>query len=242
MEYQNKLRILEKTVTQAGLEWNPDFLARFEAYLSLLLEERGRQRIIGPTDPDEIINQHFQDSVQPLHLEKPSKSNKWLDIGSGAGLPGIPISILNPSASIYLLETSHKRVSFLKKVKAELALSYLEVLEGRAEDFAHDQKYRGQFQVVLARAVSSLPVLIELGLPFLKSGGYLFAQKGPKAEEEIKESVVALKKVGGVLESTFHYTLSEEESGLRIIKIKKTGKVPNIYPRKAGIPQKNPLK
>lgn len=242
MEHLKYLQILREPIQNTGIPWTPNILDRFNKYLSLLLEERKKQRIIGTSDPNEIINFHFLDSIQPLNVKTPERENLWLDIGTGAGLPGIPLSILNPHSPIFLLETSHKRASFLRKVKMELSLKKLEVLEGRAEEFAHKTEYRERFEVVLARALAPLPVLIELSLPFLKPGGYLLAMKGPKSEEEISESSEALEKLGGVVEPSFKYTLGESHSHLKIIPIKKIGNSQANYPRKAGIPQKRPLK
>lgn len=187
----------------------------------------------------EIVVYHFLDSLLPLPLF-PLKEGKLVDIGTGAGFPGIPLKIIQPRFSLYLLEANKKKVRFLKELRRRLGLEF-EILEGRAEDIAKIPLYREQFDLAVGRAVAPLPVLLEYSLPFLKVGGYLIAYKGPKLTEEISTVERALAVLGGRLERIASATLPITGEKRMFAIFLKERETPQNYPRRAGIPAKRPL-
>lgn len=191
-------------------------------------------------EEQDIIVYHFLDSLLPLPFF-PKKEGKLIDIGTGAGFPGIPLKIFEPGFSLHLLEANRKKLLFLRHLRVKLGLEF-EILEGRAEVIAKLPQYRENFDLAVARAVASLPVLLEYSLPFLKIGGYFIAYKGPKLEEEIGILDKALAILGGRLEKIEEATLpirGEKRMFAIFLKEKET---PPSYPRRAGIPAKRPLK
>lgn len=169
-----------------------------------------------------------------------SPGQRLLDLGSGAGLPGLPIKIAWPLVELVLLDANARRCQFLRDVAAELALADVEVLEGRAESLGHEARLRGGFDLVVSRAMAPLPVLIEYALPFLKIGGILAASKGSSALAEITASTAALHELGGVIEAVAPF-LPPNGQPQSIIIVRKQTETPPRYPRRTGIPAKRPL-
>lgn len=212
----------------------------FYIYLKELRKWNKRFNLTAYEKERDIIIYHFFDSLLPLSLF-PLKEGKLLDIGTGAGFPGIPLKIIQQSYSLYLLEVNKKRILFLKNLREKLRLEF-ELLEGRAEDVARLPEHRETYDLAVARAVASLPVLLEYGLPFLRVGGYFIAYKGPKLAEEIDISKRALGILGGRIENVLERELPfTEEKRMFAIFFKESATPPN-YPRRAGIPAKRPLK
>ncbi|MGI5892018.1 MAG: 16S rRNA (guanine(527)-N(7))-methyltransferase RsmG [Bacillota bacterium] len=185
------------------------------------------------------IIKHYIDSllVEPLLPQE----GKVVDIGSGAGYPGIPLAIMRPSAQFLLLDSSKKRCGFLEQVKNQLELNNVSVLCSRAETMARDPHLRGTISVVIARAVSSLPVLLEYALPFLAPKGIFLAMKGPNLQEELTNSSNALSVLGAKTELIKKYILPDTEETRYVAVIRKTDYCPDKCPRRAGKPEKHPL-
>ena len=212
---------------------------KFDKYLELLQEWNNKINLTAITDKDGIELKHFYDS---LTISEYIKSNSSLiDVGTGAGFPGIPLKIKDESIKLTLLDSLNKRLLFLEEVEKELKLENVENVHGRAEDIGQDKKYREKFDYATSRAVARLSVLVEYLLPFVKLGGYCICMKGPNIEEELKDAEKAIKILGGEIEKIDNFKLENDENERNIIIIKKIKNTPKQYPRKAGIPTKEPI-
>ena len=190
-------------------------------------------------DEKEIIVKHFIDSLTILKYIK--DYDKIIDVGTGAGLPGIPLKIVNDTLKLTLLDSLNKRINFLKEVENKLDLNNIEFVHGRAEDIAQDIKYREKYHISCSRAVARLNVLAEYCLPYVKIGGKFICMKGPNANEEIKEAKTPIKILGGQIEGIEEIALPDGENNRTIVIITKVKETPICYPRKAGKPSREPL-
>lgn len=211
----------------------------FNRYMEILLQWNQKINLTAITDRNEINIKHFVDSLTiSKYIDKKAKV---IDIGTGAGFPGIPLKIADENLNVTLVDSLAKRVSFLNEVINELNLKEINAIHSRAEDLAHDANYRESYDVAVSRAVAKLSTLLEYMLPFVKVGGICICMKGPKISEELENSQVAIKKLGGELEKIDNFFLSNTEYERNIIIIKKKYNTPKMYPRNAGIPGKCPL-
>lgn len=235
---------LEMEKIQKALERNSNFsihereeLAR---YAEMLLDKNQYMNLTAITEGNEFYVKHLIDSLSLLPILKTLEpGHKVLDIGSGAGLPGIPLKIMRKDLDFTLLDSLLKRLKFIDDVIRELKLTGIQTLHSRAEDAGADKEFREQFDVVTARAVASLPILLELGVPFMKIGGEFIAMKGSK--DESSEAEKACKLLGVVLEEELQLDLPEGGGSRNLLRYRKVKMTPLNYPRKAGIPNKNPL-
>ena len=212
---------------------------KFNKYLELLQEWNNKINLTAITEKEEIELKHFYDS---LTISKYIKSGSSLiDVGTGAGFPGIPLKIKDESIKLTLLDSLNKRLIFLEEVEKELELKNVVNIHGRAEDYGKDKKYREKYDYATSRAVARLSVLVEYLLPFVKVGGYCICMKGPNIEEEIKDSEKAIRVLGGEIEKIDNFKLENDDNERNIIIIKKVKNTPKQYPRKAGIPTKEPI-
>lgn len=212
---------------------------RFETYLSELLEWNRALNLIGTLDPREVIVKHFLDSMatkQSGLLEGPKRT---VDIGSGAGFPGLPLRIVCPGTKLVIVESSGKKADFLAHLTKRLDLD-AGLVRDRVEVYGQGSGRSG-FDVALARGLASLPVLIEYGLPLLKVGGSLVALKGPKAQEEAKSAKAALAAVGGILGDVKKVDVPFLEGERFLVVVEKASETPARYPRRSGMPAKRPL-
>ncbi len=216
-----------------------EMMNRFQKFSDLLREWNEKINLTAITDPEEVELKHFIDSLTILQTGKISGS--LIDIGCGAGFPSFPIKIACPEVEVTLLDSLNKRVLFQNEVIAELGLTKVHTVHARGEDGGKNPALREQFDVATARAVSSLPSLVELCVPFVKVGGYFIAMKGANAEEELEASQRALKELGATVESVLRFTLPFSEDKRTIIVIKKLQKTLPKYPRNAPKPIKQPL-
>ena len=238
MEEKEFLEDLIRKASQLGIHLSEEKAHLYYQYMELLLEWNEKINLTAITDPHEIILKHFIDSLTALPYI-PEKGNV-LDIGTGAGFPGIPLKIVNNN-SYTLMDSLNKRITFLQEVIKELRLEDIEVVHARAEDYARNNEKREKYQVVIARAVASLNILVEYMLPMLQIGGVAICMKGSQIEQEIVNAKKAIEILGGKLETVEQFKLPESNISRTIIVIKKIKNTPNIYPRKAGIPTKKPL-
>lgn len=213
---------------------------KFEKYKDLLLEWNEKINLTAITEEDEIILKHFIDSCSILkYIEN---NQKIIDIGTGAGFPGIPLKIMNESLNITLVDSLNKRVNFLNEVIKELELKNIEAIHSRAEDIGKDDKYREKYDIATSRAVANLSTLLEYLMPFVKVNGMCICMKGPNIEEELNEAKKAIKEFGGKLEEVYNFKLPNSDIERNIIIVRKIEKIKLKYPRKAGIPAKEPIK
>lgn len=213
-------------------------MQKFFSYMELLLEWNQKMNLTAITDPKEIILKHFIDSmtISPYIEEE----KKVIDVGTGAGFPGIPLAIICPNTSFTLIDALNKRISFLKEVVTKLQLSNVVVEHARAEDFAKEN--REKYDIATSRAVANLPVLLEYLLPFVKKEGKCICMKGPNIQEELDEAKKAITVLGGELEKVDYFHLMDTEIERNNVVIKKIKNTPLQYPRKSGIPSKNPIR
>jgi len=223
------------------LDLNEKQLNDFENYLALLLEWNQKINLTAIRDPKEIIVQHFLDSLSVLKLDIIEYDHKLLDIGTGAGFPGIPIKIMRPDISLVLLDSVQKKVGFLSEVIEQLNLQKCQAIHARAEDMAKQSGKREAFHVVLSRAVAEMRILAEYCLPFVKLDGFFVAHKGPSADQELEQAANALKILGGNWVETRLMDVPFSEKTHNLVVVKKTNKTPKNYPRNAGKPKKSPL-
>ena len=209
----------------------------FLLYYDLLLEWNQKMNLTAITEPEEVIQKHFLDSLTCLETGLFFPGCRVIDVGTGAGFPSIPLKIAMPELSIVLLDSLQKRLTFLEEVADRLSLSGLSFCHARAEDAAIKTEYREMFDIAVARAVAPMNVLSELCLPFVKKGGYFVAMKGSRGEEEWADGKGAISLLGGETEKIRKTRIDSHT----IISIKKIANTPKKYPRRAGIPSKKPL-
>lgn len=236
---------LISTLQQAGKEAGFDFTEQqirlFQQYFELLIEGNEKMNLTSITEPQEVAIKHFIDSLTCLNALQLPTGSQVLDVGTGAGFPGIPLKIYREDLKITLMDSLQKRVNFLKDTIEKLGLREIKAVHDRAEDFAQRTEYREKFDLVVSRAVARLNVLAEYCLPCVKLGGYFISQKGPHIEEEVNETAKALAVLGGKLETIKKLNLPISQDGRSMVVIKKEKATPKQYPRKAGLPAKKPI-
>ncbi len=221
----------------------PDKAAALARYAAMIRAERERTALISRRSMDAIERRHFAESLALLGAleERGLLLSPALDIGSGAGFPGLPIEIARPDLRLTLLESNEKKAAFLERVIAELSLDGAGVVTARAEEAGRLPEHRAAYALVLARAVAPLRVLAELALPFLAIDGVLAAPKGSAAPREVREAQAALEELGGTVEETVRLKVSAQGRAPTLLIVRKTGETPERYPRRPGIPRKRPL-
>ncbi|MCD8180082.1 MAG: 16S rRNA (guanine(527)-N(7))-methyltransferase RsmG, partial [Firmicutes bacterium] len=208
-------------------------------YADLLKEWNGKINLTAITDDEGIAEKHFLDSLTALQTGL--VKGRVIDVGTGAGFPGLVLKIAKPEIELTLLDSLNKRINFLKDVCGKCGIDGVELVHSRAEDGGKSIAYRGQFDTVVSRAVANLTVLSEWCIPFLRQGGYFLALKGPLADEELKDAGRVIKILGGRIEDVFNAEIPFTDLKHKIIIIKKVGQTPLKYPRKPGIAAKNPI-
>jgi 16S rRNA (guanine527-N7)-methyltransferase len=227
-----------------GLPLNPKQVEQFHIYYQELITWNERINLTAITDYEEVQIKHFLDSLTvTLALKQPigGEGLRLIDVGAGAGFPGIPLKILLPAIKLTLLEATAKKAAFLQHLRHKLGLDDVEIVVGRAEDIAHETQYREKFDIVLSRAVASLPTLAELTLPFCAIGGSFIAQKKGTIDLEISQATRAISLLGGKLREAKRIDLEEFTDERWLITIDKVLPTPQPYPRRPGIPAKRPL-
>lgn len=231
--------ILAARGAEAQLSFTEEQLAQFTRYYELLVEINKVMNLTAITEPEEVAVKHMVDSL--LAYEDGMQGKTLVDVGTGAGFPGVPLKIYCPSLRVTLVDSLGKRLRFLEQVIDELGLKGIRCEHLRAEDAGRSKKHREQYDYVTARAVARLSVLSEYCLPLAKKGGQFIALKGSRFAEEIEEGEAAVKILGGKIISAEPVKLPGLDDGRAIIKIAKIKATPAQYPRKAGTPEKQPL-
>lgn len=229
-----------------NIEISDDQINCFEKYFELLIEKNKVMNLTAITDKEDVIVKHFIDSIAliPYLTDKGININnklKIIDIGTGAGFPGLPLKIMMPDVKFTLLDSLNKRVSFLNEVIDELKLKDIEALHGRAEDYASDNKYREKYDICVSRAVANLSTLSEYCIPFVKEDGFFISYKAGESEEEINNSKNAIKILGGKINKVEEFVLPGTDASRVFVFIRKQELTDKKYPRKAGVPAKKPL-
>ena len=214
---------------------------QFDRYYELLIEWNRVMNLTGITEYDEVNLKHFTDSLTIVRIKDMENVSTLIDVGTGAGFPGIPVKIAFPHIKVTLLDSLNKRIKFLNQVVEELDLEDVVTLHGRAEDYAKKEEYREQFDLCASRAVANLSTLSEYCLPFIKKGGCFVSYKSADSDEEIQQSESALDILGGKIEKVDKFVLPGSDMGRALVMIEKVKNTPRKYPRKAGVPSKEPL-
>lgn len=225
-----------------NISLNKNQIEQFYRYYELLIEWNKVMNLTTITDYDEVNEKHFIDSLSIVKILDFLDIKTVIDVGTGAGFPGIPLKIVFPHLKIVLLDSLQKRVNFLDTVINEIGLNSIITLHGRAEDFARKSEYREQFDLCVSRAVANLSVLSEYCIPYVKKGGIFIAYKSGNMQEELKQSEIAVKVLGGSIENVEKFNLPQSEIERSLILIRKRKSTEKEYPRKAGVPVKNPIR
>ena len=239
------MSVMEKLIAGAaklGLNLETREIGLFQTYYRELIDWNKRMNLTSITDYEQVQVNHFLDALTVALAWKPESSQpKVIDVGSGAGIPGIPLKIVFPQIQLVLLEATAKKTNFLHHIVEKLSLKDVDIVVGRAEDVAHNNEYREKFDLVLARGVADLAALSELTLPFCSLGGLVIAHKKGDVQEEIKRAENAIKILGGRLKETRSVMLPEFPDNRCLVVIEKISVTPEKYPRRAGMPAKRPI-
>ena len=238
----NKEELLRVSAASMGVELNDTQVQQFIKYYEILVEWNSFMNLTGITEYEEVVQKHFVDSLALCKAMDVHSVSSLIDIGTGAGFPGIPLKIAYPHLKVTLLDSLQKRIKFLNEVVMQLGLEEVETIHGRAEDFAKPSMKRESYDVCVSRAVANLTSLSEYCLPYVNLGGYFVPYKSGKVEEELETSKKAVFLLGGKIEEEVKFDLPDSDISRSLIKIKKVSATPKKYPRKSGMATKEPLK
>jgi 16S rRNA methyltransferase gidB len=233
---------MKEASLEVGIDLTENQYNQFIEYMKLLQEWNEKINLTAITEDEEVIKKHFIDCIKAFKSDAVKSAKTVIDVGTGAGFPGLPIAIMNPNINVTLLDSLNKRINFLNTVVAKLQLKNVVTIHSRAEDGARKVELRENFDVATSRAVANMAVLSEFCLPYVKLNGYFVALKGPAIDEEIREGKKAIETLGGELESIIEVNIEKSDLKHNIVEIKKIRKCPKIYPRKAGSINKKPIK
>ena len=238
----NKEELLKSGAASVGVELNDKQIQQFIKYHEILVEWNSFMNLTGITEYEEVVQKHFVDSLVLCKAIDVNQIESLIDIGTGAGFPGIPLKIAYPHLKVTLLDSLQKRIKFLDEVIMQLGLTEVETIHGRAEDFAKPSMKRESYAVCVSRAVANLASLSEYCLPYVKVDGYFVPYKSGKIDEELSESKKAVFVLGGKIEDEVKFNLPDSDISRSLIKIKKVSGTPKKYPRKSGLATKEPIK
>ena len=238
---QYHLNFFLKDLEELNISLSEKQLIQFMSYYELLIEWNQIMNLTAITDFDEVMKKHFIDSLSLVKAYDVSKTVSLIDIGTGAGFPGIPLKIAFPDLDVTLLDSLNKRVNFLNTVIDQLGLEKIQAFHGRAEDFAKKGKLREQYDICVSRAVANLSTLSEYCLPYVKIGGYFISYKSEKIEEEKKDAEHAISVLGGKIENQIAFMIPNSDIYRNLFIVRKEKETPAKYPRKAGTAAKEPL-
>lgn len=233
--------VFEKGCSQLGIELNDDQKEQFVKFYEYLIEKNKVMNLTGITDFQEVLVKHFLDSLSCVKVSDMSGVKKIIDVGTGAGFPGIPLKIAYPDIEFCLLDSLKKRVNFLEETFQLLNLRKITAIHGRAEEFARDKVHREAYDLCVSRAVSNLATLSEYCLPYVKKGGCFISYKSGKVKEEAQQAEKAVSILGGRIKDIKYFILPGSEIERSLVVIEKTKNTSPKYPRKAGTPLKEPL-
>ncbi len=234
--------VLTKKVKELSIVLNDKQIQQFEQYYNILVEWNKVMNLTAITKYEEVIEKHFLDSLTIVDAINMEKIETLIDVGTGAGFPGIPLKIAFPHLKVTLLDSLNKRIKFLNEVIDLLELDDIKTIHGRAEDYAKQAEYREQYDICVSRAVANLATLSEYCLPYVKVDGLFVPYKSGEINEELKSSEKAVSILGGKVEEVVKFQLPGTDIGRSFVKIHKIKETKKKYPRKAGMPTKEPLK
>lgn len=235
------LTAFEQGLDQLGVKLDETKTQQYIQFYEYLVEKNKVMNLTGITDFQEVLLKHFLDSLCCVKAVNMEKVHTVMDIGTGAGFPGVPLKIMFPHLEACLLDSLNKRVNFLKETFELLKLNNITAIHGRAEEFAKNKAYREKYDLCVSRAVSNLATLSEYCLPYVKVGGSFISYKSGKVKEEVDQAEKAIHLLGGKVEDTLYFNLPGSEIERSLVVIKKVKQTPARFPRKAGTPQKEPI-
>lgn len=238
---QYDLTKFENGLSSIGITLDEKQTSQFMKYYELLVEWNSFMNLTAITEFDDVCLKHFVDSLSLCKVIDCNKNLSVIDVGTGAGFPGIPLKIAFPELEVTLLDSLGKRVKFLNEVIDQLGLSGISAIHGRAEDYAKPDKLREHFDVCVSRAVANLSTLSEYCLPYVKKGGFFVSYKSEKVQEESEKAKRAIQILGGEVYKQEEFTLPDSDIYRNLFVIKKVDITPKKYPRKAGLPSKEPI-
>ena len=239
MDYD--LTVLEQGCQQIGISLNEEQKQQFIAFYEYLVEKNKVMNLTGITEFQEVLVKHFLDSLACVKAADMNEVKTVMDIGTGAGFPGVPLKIAFPHLEACLLDSLKKRVNFLEETFELLKLENITAIHGRAEEFAKNKAYREKYDLCVSRAVSNLATLSEYCLPYVKVGGKFISYKSGTVKEEVEQAEKAVSILGGKIQDVVYFNLPDSEIQRSLVVIKKIKSTPGKYPRKAGTPLKEPL-
>lgn len=231
----------KEKINTLHIELNEEQCKQYVTYYEMVVEKNKVMNLTGITEFDEFIDKHYIDSLSIVNAVDMNQVHSLIDVGTGAGFPGIPLKIAFPHLKITLLDSLNKRINFLNEVIEALGLENVETCHGRAEDFGHRKEYREQYDMCASRAVANLATLSEYCLPFVKIGGQFVSYKSGNVDNELKESEKAVKILGGETGKVCSFILPGTDFSRTLVPVKKVKATGKKYPRKAGTPSKEPL-
>ena len=239
MDYD--LNVLEQGCEELGITLNEVQKQQFITFYEYLVEKNKVMNLTGITEFQEVLVKHFLDSLACVKAVDMSRIKRIMDIGTGAGFPGVPLKIAFPHLEACLLDSLKKRVNFLEETFQMLKLENITAIHGRAEEYAKNKQYRETYDLCVSRAVSNLATLSEYCLPYVKTGGYFISYKSGTVQEEVEQAQKAVKILGGKIQDVVYFQLPDSEIQRSLVVIEKIKATPGRYPRKAGTPLKEPL-
>lgn len=239
MEFYNIMKI---AADEVNVEFNEEKYEKFIKYMRLVQEWNQKINLTAITEDDEFIKKHFIDCIKAFKSDELKNAKTVIDVGTGAGFPGLPIAIMNENTDVTLLDSLNKRINFLNLVVKELGLKNVTTIHSRAEDGARKKELREKFDVATSRAVANMAVLSEFCLPYVKVDGFFIALKGPAIDEELSGSKNAIGTLGGKLIRVDETIVEGTDLNHNIVVVKKIKECPKAYPRKAGNVTKKPIK
>ena len=234
-------QIFENKLNELGIALTDKQKQQFDKFYELLVEWNKVMNLTGITEYEEVNEKHFVDSLSIVKAIDMKSVKSVIDVGTGAGFPGIPLKIAFPHLKVVVLDSLNKRINFLNTVIAELGLTDIKTIHGRAEDYAKQTEYREKFDLCVSRAVANLSTLSEYCLPYVSADGLFVPYKSGEIDEELENSKKAVKILGGKIENVVKFQLPGTEIGRSFVKIRKISNTNKKYPRKAGLPAKEPL-
>ena len=235
------LTILEEGCKELGITLDEIQKKQFTDFYEYLVEKNKVMNLTGITEFQEVLIKHFLDSLACVKAVDMSQIKRIMDIGTGAGFPGVPLKIAFPHLEACLLDSLKKRVNFLEETFQMLKLENITAIHGRAEEYAKNKQYRETYDLCVSRAVSNLATLSEYCLPYVKTGGYFISYKSGTVQEEVEQAQKAVKILGGKIQDVVYFQLPDSEIQRSLVVIEKIKATPGRYPRKAGTPLKEPL-
>ena len=233
--------IFESKLNEIGITLSNKQKEQFDKFYELLVEWNKVMNLTWIIEYEEVVKKHFIDCIKAFKSDAIKNANTVIDVGTGAGFPGLPIAIMNPEVKVTLLDSLNKRINFLNTVINELGLENIETIHGRAEDFAKQPAYREQFDLCVSRAVANLATLSEYCIPYVKKDGLFVPYKSGEIDEEVGQAKKAVHVLGGKLEKVIKFQLPGTEIGRSFVVTKKVQNTAKKYPRKAGLPSKEPI-